>query len=66
MKNTDKLLINIITGEKMQPGDFEYDWQEFVLKRLRSIDISDDVGTGVISYNLAFLDALRLALKLNK
>lgn len=33
-----KTIKNIITGEEIYPGEFEYDWQEFVLKRIDAIN----------------------------
>jgi hypothetical protein len=29
---------SIIDGGDLYPGEFEYDWQEFVLKRIRKIE----------------------------
>jgi hypothetical protein len=29
---------SIITGKDLQPGEFEYDWQEFILKRMDSVN----------------------------
>lgn len=35
---------NIITGENMQYGELEYDWQEFVLNRQENIEQKTDTS----------------------
>ena len=60
-------LENIITGEQMQKGEFEYDLQEFILTRMEEITSEgDDFKSQFICYRRGVLDGIKMALALSK
>lgn len=58
-------LKDIVTGKEIQQGDFNFDWQEFALRRIEEGG-TDDIELQFINYNRGFIDGLKLALTLGK
>jgi|GEM_PF-5228851 len=56
-----------LTGETIHRGDFDYDMQEFVLKRMEGC-ISDDnnVEAQINCYRRGILDGIKMVLTLQK
>lgn len=60
-------LKNIVTDEVMEPGEFEYDCQEFMLKRLEEVmNDNSSIESQYKCYRRGFLDGLKMSITLDK
>lgn len=67
MGKTNEAIKDIISGKVMNPGDFRYDWQEFVLNRVESLDGEcEDIEAQFKGYNRGFIDGMKIAMALSK
>jgi len=55
-----------LTGETMHQGEFDYDMQEFILKRMEGCISDDNIEAQINCYRRGIIDGIKMVLTLQK